>query len=75
MHGGGKIRLRVVFHPYGTMSVDELSFYVPDSPYQPLGFVCPSSSVFLAGLFQGFFYLTSQSLDLQFGEDMQFGIS
>ena len=50
------------------MSVDELSSYVAYSPYQPLGFVCPSC---LSGwAVPGVFYLTSESLGLQLEENM-----
>ena len=57
-----------VFHPHGTMSDDELSFYVAYFPYQSLGFVCPS---YPSGWsFPGVLYLTSESLGLQLGEDM-----
>ena len=55
------------------MSDDELSSYVADSPYQSLDFVCPSC--LFGWAFPGVFYLTSESLGLQLGEDMSFEIS
>ena len=50
------------------MSDDQLSSYVADSPYQPLGFVC--LSCFSGWAFPGVFYLNSESLGLQLGEDI-----
>ena len=50
------------------MSDDELSSYFADSPYQPLGFFCPSRPSGLS--FPRAFYLTLELLGLQIGEDM-----
>ena len=52
------------------MSDDELSSHVADSPYQLLGFICPSCLSDWA--FPGVFYLTSESLGLQLRKNMFF---